>query len=74
MGQAQFDPALHGLATDLELAGAAMACRYSSSEEYEAALIAQRRSAGVYDVPRRHHPLLWSILAGAVVAAVYLAS
>lgn len=74
MGQVQFDSPFHGLATDLELAGAAMACRYSSSEEYEAALIAERRSAGAYDIPKRHHPLLWSILAGVVVAAVYLAS
>jgi hypothetical protein len=37
---------LQGLALDVELAGAAMACRYSSSDEYEAALIAERRRAG----------------------------
>jgi hypothetical protein len=34
-------------------AGAAMACVYSSSAEYDAALIAERRAAGVYG-PRRH--------------------
>jgi hypothetical protein len=34
-------------------AGAAMACVYSSSAELDAALIAERRAAGVYG-PRRH--------------------
>jgi hypothetical protein len=33
-------------------AGAAMACVFSSSEEFDAALIAQRRAEGVYG-PRR---------------------
>lgn len=36
-----------------ERAGAALACVYSSSAEFDAALIAQRRAAGVYG-PRRH--------------------
>jgi hypothetical protein len=74
MAQAQFDSALQGLAADLELAGAAMACRYSSSDEYEAALIAERRRAGVYDLPKRHRPVLWSALAAGVVIALLLAS
>lgn len=74
MATSQFDSVLRGLANDLELAGAAMACRYSSSEEYEAELIAERRQAGAYDLPRRHHPLLWSGLAAGFVLAVYLAS
>jgi len=34
-------------------AGAAMACVYSSSAEFDAALIAQRRAAGIYG-PKRH--------------------
>jgi hypothetical protein len=34
-------------------AGAAMACVYSSSAEFDAALIAQRRAAGLYG-PRRY--------------------
>jgi hypothetical protein len=74
MAQAQFDSALLGLAADLELAGAAMACRYSSSDEFEAALIAERRRAGAYDLPRRHRPVLWSALAAGVVIALLLAS
>jgi hypothetical protein len=74
MAHAQFDSALQGLQAELELAGAAMACRYSSSDEYEAALIAERRRAGVYDLPKRHHPVLWSALAAGVVIALLLAS
>lgn len=73
MAHAQYNSALQGLSSDIELAGAAMACRYSSSDEYEAALIAERRRAGAYDLPKRHHPLLWSALAVAVVLAVFLA-
>jgi len=34
-------------------AGVALACVYSSSAEYDDALIAERRAAGVYG-PRRH--------------------
>ena len=34
-------------------AGAALACVYSSSAEFDAALIAERRAAGVYG-PKRH--------------------
>ena len=36
-----------------ERAGTALACAYSSSAEFDAALIAERRAAGVYG-PRRH--------------------
>ena len=36
-----------------ERAGAALACAYSSSAEFDAALIAARRAAGVYG-PRRY--------------------
>lgn len=36
-----------------ERAGAALACAYSNSAEFDAALIAARRAAGVYG-PRRH--------------------
>jgi hypothetical protein len=37
----------------VERAGCALACPFSSSAEFEAALIAERRAAGVYG-PRRH--------------------
>jgi hypothetical protein len=46
-----------------ERAGAALACAYSSSAEYDAALIAERRAAGVYG-PRRHRRQRLAIAAG----------
>ena len=36
-----------------ERAGAALACAYSNSAEFDAALIAARRAAGIYG-PKRH--------------------
>jgi hypothetical protein len=53
--------ALEGCA---DSAGRALACIFSSSEEFEAALIAERRAEGRYG-PRRHRR---HILAGAVAA------
>jgi hypothetical protein len=46
-----------------ERAGAALACAYSSSAEFDAALIAQRRAAGVYG-PRRHRKQMMITAAG----------
>ena len=48
-------------------AGAAMACVYSSSAEYDAALIAERRAAGVYG-PRRYRKQKLATAAGVAVA------
>lgn len=48
-------------------AGAALACAYSSSAEYDAALIAARRAAGVYG-PRRQRRQILTALAGACLA------
>ena len=44
-------------------AGAALACAYSSSAEYDAALIAERRAAGVYG-PKRHRKRMLATAAG----------
>jgi hypothetical protein len=46
-----------------ERAGAALACAYSSSAEYDAALIAERCAAGVYG-PRRHRRQRLAIATG----------
>jgi hypothetical protein len=46
-----------------ERAGAAMACAYSSSAEFDAALIAERRAAGVYG-PRKHRKQKLATMAG----------
>lgn len=50
-----------------ERAGAALACAYSSSAEFDAALIAQRRAAGVYG-PRRHRKQRLATAAGIAAA------
>jgi hypothetical protein len=54
-----------------ERAGAALACSYSSSAEYDAALIAERRAAGVYG-PKRHRKQMIVTVAciGAGLAAI----
>jgi hypothetical protein len=56
-------------------AGLALACTYSSSDEYEAELIHARRSAGAYG-PRRHRPLVLVMVATliALAAAALLAT
>ena len=46
-----------------EHAGAALACAYSSSAEFDAALIAERRAAGVYG-PKRHRKRMLATIAG----------
>jgi hypothetical protein len=52
-------------------AGAAMACVYSSSAEYDAALIAERRAAGIYG-PRRHQKLVTGLAIAAGLTVVVL--
>jgi hypothetical protein len=44
-------------------AGAALACANSNSAEFDAALIAQRRAAGIYG-PRRHRKQMLVTAAG----------
>jgi hypothetical protein len=52
-------------------AGAAMACAYSSSDEFEAALIAERRAAGVYG-PRRYRKQRIATAAGIICGLAVL--
>jgi hypothetical protein len=52
-------------------AGAAMACSYSSSEEFDAALIAERRAAGVYG-PRRHRKQMLATAAGIATGLAFI--
>lgn len=55
-----------------ECAGAALACAYSSSAEYDAALIAERRAAGIYG-PRRHRRQMLATLAGVTAGIAVIA-
>jgi len=53
-----------------EGAGAALACAFSSSAEFDAALIAARRAAGVYGPNRQRRQLVTGIAAVAAAIAV----
>ena len=53
-------------------AGAALACAYSSSAEFDAALIAERRAAGVYG-PKRHRKQMLVTAAGVAAGLAVLA-
>ena len=54
-----------------ERAGAALACAYSNSAEFDAALIAERRAAGVYG-PRLRRRRLWTAAASLVGLAAII--
>jgi hypothetical protein len=56
-------------------AGAALACAYSSGAEFDAALIAERRAAGIYGPKRRRKQMLVTaagIAAGLAVIALLI--
>jgi hypothetical protein len=65
----RLDAAVLTLEACAERAGAALACAYSSSAEYDAALIAERRAAGVYG-PRRHYRPWLAVAAGIAVLII----
>jgi hypothetical protein len=69
-GQASAE--LSALEAYAERAGAALACAYSSSDEFDAALIAARRAAGVYG-PRRHRRQMLTTAAAILAAVVAVA-
>jgi hypothetical protein len=61
-------------ARDVQRAGMALACPYSSSAEFEAALIRARRDAGVYGPKRtRRHVATLVLAAAGLVAASWIA-
>jgi hypothetical protein len=59
------------LEAHVERAGLALACAFSTSAEFDAALIAARRAAGVYG-PRRHRRQMIVTAAGIAVALATL--
>ena len=62
------DAAAISLEIYAEQAGAAMACAYSSSAEYDTALIAERRAAGVYGPKRQRRQILAAL--GGIIAGL----
>jgi hypothetical protein len=63
MWRSQLHPDLLSLEVCAERAGAALACEYANSTEFDAALIAARRAAGVYG-PKRHRRRMLVTAAG----------
>lgn len=53
-------------------AGAALACAYSSAAEYDAAIIAERRAAGIYG-PKRHRKQMLITAAGIAAGLAVIA-
>jgi hypothetical protein len=63
---------LGALEASAERAGAALACAYSSSDEFEASEIRARRAAGLLPSPMGGHLriLLWATLIASLIALV----
>jgi hypothetical protein len=66
----------HAALVSLEAAAASaragFACMFSNSDEYETALIVQRRAQGRYAAPRSHWPLLMFAGCALLVAGAVL--
>jgi hypothetical protein len=64
--------AAEALEAGVERARLALACRFSSSAEYEASIIQAKRDAGVYGPKRQRRRLLTTIATMAAMAAAVL--
>lgn len=53
-------------------AGSALACAYSSSDEFEAAVIRSRLDAGIYGPKRRRRHAVYAMIAAGIVIAALL--
>jgi hypothetical protein len=67
-----FDEAV-ALEANAACAGLALACAYSSSDEYEAEIIQARRKAGAYRAPHHRQAYIAVALTAAAIAGVLLA-
>jgi hypothetical protein len=64
--------ALMSLEADAMSARGGFACMFSSSDEYETALITERRAQGRYDQPRSRWPIVMFVGCSLVVAGSVL--
>jgi hypothetical protein len=71
LSQPQAD--FQALEANVARAGLALACAYSSSDEYEAAVIAARRQAGAYGPNWRQRQILWACTGVAVLVLIVFA-
>jgi len=69
---AQVEAELIALRAAAERAGFALACLFSTSDEFEAAIIRERREAGAYGPQRHQGHTARAITATLVLAAVFL--
>ena len=60
------------LDAEVARAGCAWACSYSSSDEFEAAVIRAKRAAGIYGPKRRRRIMFYAGAAGAAFALAIL--
>jgi hypothetical protein len=65
----QVEADLIALRAAAERAGTALACLFSSSDEFEAAVIKARREAGAFRRQRKGHPVLAIALTAVLVLA-----
>jgi hypothetical protein len=66
------DTALMSLEADAVSARSGFACLFSSSDEYETALISERRAQGRYDQPRHRLPIMMFVGCALMVAGAVL--
>jgi hypothetical protein len=71
MGRSQSHPEALSLELYAERAGSALGCAYSNSAEFDAALIAARRAAGVYG-PKRHRRQILATAAGIAAGLIFV--
>jgi len=69
---AQLESDLVALRAAAERAGTALACLFSSSDEFEAAVVKMRREQGVYGRRRRSRSLLLAGLFTALLTAAFV--
>ena len=67
----QVEADLHALRAAAERAGTALACVFSSSDEFEAAVIKARREAGLFAPRRKRRPARFVLLT-LILAAAFL--
>jgi hypothetical protein len=66
------DAVLMSLEADAMSARGGFACMFSSSDEYESALISERRAQGRYDQPRNRWPIVMFVGCTLMVAGSVL--
>lgn len=66
------DAALMSLEAAAASARGGFACLFSSSDEYETALISERRAQGRYDQPRHNLPIMMFVGCALMIAGAVL--